>query len=66
MTEISDDEFVKAISYFGEDRILFGSDSPWSDQLEMLQRTLRLKISDTLKEKITLKNAARLLALNTP
>ncbi len=66
MSEISDAEFIKAISYFDEDRILFGSDSPWTDQLEMLQRTLHLKISDTLKEKMLYKNAANLLALNTP
>jgi len=63
LTEISDDEFVKALSYFDEDRILFGTDSPWADQKEMLERTLRLKISDGLKEKMMYKNAARLLGL---
>jgi predicted TIM-barrel fold metal-dependent hydrolase len=64
LSEISDDEFIKAISYFDEDRVLFGSDSPWTDQKEMLDRTLRLKISDTLKEKMMYNNAAKLLALN--
>ncbi len=63
LSEISDDEFVKAISYFDEDRILFGSDSPWTDQKEMLERTLKLKISDNLKEKILFKNAVALLGL---
>ncbi len=63
LTEISDDEFVRALSFFDEDRILFGTDSPWSDQKEMLERTLRLKISDGLKEKMMYKNAAGLLRL---
>jgi predicted TIM-barrel fold metal-dependent hydrolase len=66
MTEISDDEFIKAISCFGEDRILFGSDSPWADQKEMLERTLQLGISDAMKEKLLYKNAAKLLALSKP
>jgi predicted TIM-barrel fold metal-dependent hydrolase len=66
MTEIGDDEFIKAISYFSEDRILFGSNSPWADQKEMLERTLRLRISDAVKEKLMYKNAAKLLALKTP
>ncbi len=64
LTEISDDEFVKALSYFDEDRVLFGSDSPWSDQKEMLERTLRLRIPDRLKEKMMYQNAVRLLALD--
>ncbi len=63
LSEISDDEFVKALSHFDEDRILFGSDSPWTDQKEMLERTLRLKISDRLKEKMMYQNAALLLSL---
>jgi predicted TIM-barrel fold metal-dependent hydrolase len=63
LTEISDDEFVKALSHFDEDRVLFGSDSPWTDQKEMLERTLRLKISDSRKEKMVYRNAAKLLKL---
>ena len=63
LSEISDDEFIKALSHFDEDRILFGSDSPWTDQKEMLERTLRLKISDRLKEKMLFANAALLLGL---
>ena len=64
MSEISDEEFIKAISYFDEDRVLFGSDSPWADQKEMLERTLQLKISDRQKEKMVYENAAKLLALD--
>jgi predicted TIM-barrel fold metal-dependent hydrolase len=64
MSEISDDEFLKALSHFDEDRILFGSDSPWTDQKEMLERTLALKISDQRKEKLLYTNAVNLLRLN--
>jgi predicted TIM-barrel fold metal-dependent hydrolase len=64
LTEISDDEFIRAISVFGEDRVLFGSDSPWTDQKEMLERTMRLKLPDGMKEKMLYKNAERLLRLN--
>jgi predicted TIM-barrel fold metal-dependent hydrolase len=63
MSEVSDEEFIRLIGHFDEDRILFGSDSPWTDQQEMLERTLHLKISDRLKEKILYKNAADLLGL---
>jgi uncharacterized protein len=64
LSEISDDEFIKALSYFDEDRVLFGSDSPWTDQKEMVERTLQLKIPDGLKEKMMWKNAAKLLRLD--
>jgi hypothetical protein len=62
MTEIDDDQFIKALSQFDEDRVLFGSDSPWTDQKEMLDRTLRLRIPDRRKEKLLYLNARALLA----
>jgi predicted TIM-barrel fold metal-dependent hydrolase len=61
---VSDEEFIRLIGLFDEDRVLFGSDSPWTDQKEMLERTLQLKISDRVKEKILYKNAAVLLDLH--
>jgi len=61
LTELSDDQFLKALSQFDEDRVLFGSDSPWSDQKEMLERTLRLKLLDGRKEKLLFSNARALL-----
>jgi hypothetical protein len=63
MTEVDDEEFVRLLGHFDENRILFGSDSPWTDQKEMLERTLRLKIPDDFKEKMLYKNAAELLRL---
>jgi len=63
LSEVSDSRFIKIISHFADDRILFGTDSPWTDQKEMLERTLRLRISDRLKEKMLYQNAAELLGL---
>jgi hypothetical protein len=42
--------------------ILFG-DGPWTDRKEMLERTLRLIISDNRKEMMTGKNAVKLWGL---
>lgn len=63
LSEVSDEEFIRLIGRFGEDRVLFGSDSPWTDQKEMLERTQRLTIPDRVKEKLLYKNAAALLRL---
>lgn len=63
LSEVSDEEFIRLISHFDEDRVLFGSDSPWTDQQEMLKRTEALKLSDSRKEKLLYKNAAALLKL---
>jgi len=63
MNEVGDGEFVRLLAKFGEDRILFGTDSPWTDQKTMLERTLQLKLSDRVKEKLLYANAAALLGL---
>jgi len=61
LTEMGDGEFVKVLSFFDEDRVLFGSDSPWTDQKEMAERTLRLDLPDRRKEKLLHGNAKALL-----
>lgn len=63
MTEMEDREFLKLLGQFDEDRVLFGSDSPWTDQREMADRALKLDISDSRKEKLLEKNAEKLLGL---
>lgn|SRR5574337_523966 len=63
LTEMSDEEFVKLLGKFSEDRVLFGSDSPWTDQKEMLERTLNLKVPAQRKEKMMYGNAAKLLRI---
>jgi predicted TIM-barrel fold metal-dependent hydrolase len=44
------------------DRVLFGTDSPWGDSLEALQRLRALELDDVLFRKISWENAMRLLA----
>jgi predicted TIM-barrel fold metal-dependent hydrolase len=47
------------------ERLLFASDSPWTDQGEELQFLLQLSfLTDADKEKICFSNAARLLGLD--
>jgi predicted TIM-barrel fold metal-dependent hydrolase len=61
LTEMGDEEFLRLLSRFDEDRVLFGSDSPWTDQREMLERMLKLRMPDGAKEKILSLNADALL-----
>jgi hypothetical protein len=61
LTEMDDEAFVRILSQFDEDRVLFGSDSPWTDQQEMLERTMRLGLSDSRKERLLYRNALSLL-----
>jgi predicted TIM-barrel fold metal-dependent hydrolase len=63
LTEMDDVAFVKALSAFDEDRVLFGSDSPWTDQKEMVDRTLRLGLPEGRLEKLMELNAGRLLGI---
>ncbi|MBR3767802.1 MAG: amidohydrolase [Clostridia bacterium] len=51
------------ISLFGEDRVLFASDFPLGSPLIEKENLMKLKISDTVREKIAFKNAERLLGI---
>jgi uncharacterized protein len=66
LTEMTDEAFVRTLSKFDEDRVLFGSDSPWTDQKEMLDRTLRLRLPESRREKMLYRNAAALLGTGGP
>ena len=44
---------------YGEDRILFGSDLPWSDPHDEIRMIDRMPISDSAKDKIFYKNVLR-------
>lgn len=60
---ITDEMMMRLIEQFSEDKILLGSDLPWSlpqTQIDMIER---LNISDTAKQKIYWQNAARLLGV---
>ena len=60
---LSDEAFVRIAKKHGTDRILFATDSPWSDQQTSLQQIRALPLSGEEKEKILGGNAQRLLGL---
>lgn len=58
-----EEQFLKILKAHGANKILFGSDSPWSRADEELKIFNSLPISDVEKEKILYGNAKRLLNL---
>ena len=58
---LSGEEAVNMIRCFGADRVLFGTDSPWSDQKEALAFFNGLPLSDHEKRAVLGENAERLL-----
>ena len=63
LTLLSVDEAKNVISAFGEDNVLFGTDSPWGDQNTEILNISELPINDEAKEKILYKNAVKLLGI---
>ncbi len=57
------DQFMKFVKAFGADRIIFGTDSPWSDQATSKKFIEQLPINEDCRKKILGDNAARLLNL---
>ena len=60
---LREDEFVSLVRALGAERVLFGTDSPWSDQETALRDVTALALTDGEKELILGGNAARLLGL---
>ena len=56
-------EMTRFIRLFGANRILYASDSPWTDQGESIAFLSRLPVTDAEKKAILGGNAARLLKL---
>ena len=61
---LEDVQALRVIRRFGANRVLFGTDSPWSDQAETLRSIQSLPFSEEEKAAILYGNAARLLGLN--
>lgn len=61
---MSDEMFMEMFRAYGEDRILFGSDLPWSYPRDEINMIDRMPISDSAKDKIFYKNAAELLKID--
>jgi predicted TIM-barrel fold metal-dependent hydrolase len=61
--DLPDEKILDLISLHGEDKIVFGTDSPWKDQAKSIEEINALPISDEAREKILHVNAERLLGL---
>jgi predicted TIM-barrel fold metal-dependent hydrolase len=61
ITETGPEEFLRLLKKFPSERILFGTDSPWTDQQEMIEAILRLPLDENTKRAILKENAIRLL-----
>ena len=59
-------EFMQIIKTFGAERVLFGTDSPWSSQFDSVKEFESLSLSETEKELILHENAARILNIINP
>ena len=55
------DGFMKLVKAFGSSRLLFGSDSPWSDQKEAAEFIKELPLDKSDVDKIHGGNACKLL-----
>ena len=58
---LNDDEFVKMIRDFGSERVIFGTDSPWSSQKECVNNFMSLGLSDNERKNILYNNAVNIL-----
>lgn len=60
---MSPERFVRAVRAHRVDRVLFGSDSPWSDEAEALEAVRSSGLTEAELEAVTGVNGARLLGL---
>ena len=58
---LSDESFLRLVRLFGADRILFGTDSPWTDQSAELAHIRRLTLTEEEKGLILGGNAERIM-----
>ncbi len=60
---ITEDTFKEFIKKHGEDRILFASDSPWSDIKKDVEKLKSFKLNKSTENKIFYENAKKLLGI---
>lgn len=58
---MNDEDFVRLCRKHGIEKILFGTDSPWADQSEYVEKIKTLDFTDEEREMIFHKNAEKLL-----
>lgn len=59
----SKEQFLDIINKHGSDKILFGTDSPWTDQKKSIEDIKTLPLSDEEKDNILGNNALRILQM---
>ena len=62
---LPDERLVRLIRRHGVERVLFGTDTPWDDQLKEVEAFRRLPLTDDEREAIFGLNAMALLGLDT-
>lgn len=60
---LSDEDFVRICRKHGMDKILFGTDSPWQEQKEYIERIRRTGLTSEEQELVFAGNARKLLAI---
>ena len=60
---LGDDEFIDIISRLGKERVLFGSDFPWSNPEEDVDRLSKLKLKENDLDLIVRQNAINIFNL---
>lgn len=58
---LSENDFMRFIKIFGADKILFGTDSPWSSQIDSINFIKKIPVTDDDRNKILGLNAKNLL-----
>lgn len=58
---LSENDFMRFIKIFGADKILFGTDSPWSSQIDSINFIKKIPVTDDDRNKILGLNAKKLL-----
>ena len=58
---LAEKDFLRMVRAFGAERVLFGTDSPWSDQTEEISRLRALPLTEAERDLILSGNAKKLL-----
>ena len=60
---LTEEHFCRLVDLFGQERVLFGTDSPWNRQIYTKKQIDALPLSQVIKDHIYYKNACKLLNL---
>ena len=59
-----EEQFLRIVNAHGKDKILFGSDAPWSSAGREIESIRNMPLSQEQRDNIFYKNAAKLLGLD--